>query len=824
MGEAYVNGYVEGRKLVLLSRGEDGRLLERRVPAEWVAYFRAGELPPALRRQLEGARSVSAVKPEGDWLRVNFVDGDARHWICSDRERRDRETGRAILSPLKKHGVPHYEADVSPVTRYFTDTGAAIQRPRRCYLDIETDSRLPFSRKEEMRVLCWAVCDDQRELACGVLGEWSEAAERALLEELWEALRPYDQVASWNGDGFDFPVIFARSDACNVRGVNAAKWLWIDQMVAFRRMNMHAAESGDEKRSMSLQSIAMATLGRGKKKFDASQTYQAWEAGGARRREMVAYCSEDSLLMPDIERETGYLDTFQTICEVCHLFPSTASLNPTRQLDGYLLRQAYVRGHHFPSRAYYEGSENEEQFKGAFVMKPKVLDEAWRRQQGMRDGILRDVHVADFGSMYPNIIITWNMSPETKAAIPVNGPIPEGHARCPKTGTGFRTDVAGFLAEAEVQLLAMRKQWKDKEASFPPGTPEAQAAKRLSNAYKVCANSFFGVTGNKYSRFHDRQIAEGITQNGAWLIEQTAAEAERRGWVVVYGDTDSIFVIGPTDDEFREFTKWCNAELYPRIIKAQGCAVNTTKIGYEKKFSLLVMTAAKRYIGVFAHKNGVAAKKDSKPEIKGLEFNRGDCTVLGARLQREAVRLLMQGVTAPEAYHDLLSQARTHALEDPLPLEEISLSKSLGKEGGLKGYVQKKKMDGTDAAMPAHVMVARVLEKRGRDVSEGTRVEYVVVDAVAEDPAKRYIPAEDYAGECDRHYVWETLVYPPTERLLAAAFPEQAKQWEAWSRSRPPKPRRGREVLPGQAALFALDETPVSSRPALPMPSRPPAA
>jgi DNA polymerase elongation subunit (family B) len=818
----YVNGYVEGKELVLLSR-EGGRRVETRLPAQWVAYFRRGELPPDLGRDLERdlVRLASSVEQEGDWLRVGFPNADLRRAICFERESRNRVTREVAINPLIARGVQHYEADLDPIRRYFTDTGATIARPRRLYLDIETDSRLPFSRKEEMRVLCWAVIDDERQLACGVLREWSDRAERELLGLLWEVADPYDQIVSWNGDGFDFPVVFSRCEKLDVGG-DARRWLYVDQMVAFRRMNAHAAESGEEKQSMSLQNIAMATLGRGKKEFDASQTYQAWEAGGESRRRLVEYCAADVALMPDIEKKTAYLALFSTLCEVCRLFGNTSSLNPTRQMDGFLLRLAREReGVHFPSRAWAQHAEDQapEQFKGAFVMQPKSLDPAWRAKRGMKDGILRNVHVADFASLYPSIILTWNMSAETRAGIPVNGPIPAGHCRCLKTGTGFRTDEQGLLPIAVAELIRMRKHWSDVKASLPPGTTEWNDADKRSMAYKVAANSFYGAMGNEYSRFHDRAIAEGITQNGAWLLEQTIFSAEQRGWNVVYGDTDSCFVTGCTEGEFRAFVEWCNADLYPRLLAGVGCSTNEIKLAYEKEFSTLVFCAAKKYAGNYAHYKGKRATAESKPEIKGLEFKRGDGSLLGRRLQKSAVDLLMRGVTDLEEFHSLLTDARTHALEGELQLDEIKLSKSLSKP--LKEYVIKRKLDGTDGAPPAHVVVARMLEKRGHDVSEGTRVEYVVVDAVAEDPQKRVLPAADYAGEFDRHYVWETLVYPPTERLLMAAFPAAAQQWAAWARSRPPRPRRGGTAAKGQGGLFAAGETRVSPRPALPTPSPP---
>jgi DNA polymerase elongation subunit (family B) len=821
---AFVNGFLDGTELALLTREPSGALLETRVPAEWVAYFQRGSVPqPLLDGMIRAARSY---RTEDEWLRFAFATPDARRTLCFRESQRDWATGNVVQNPLLAAGVKHFEADVDPLRRFFTDTGAKVQRPRRAYIDLETDSRLPFREKLKMRVLCWAMTDDRLRTSCDVLDEWSDEAERYLLERFWEELGAYDQVCAWNGgepfedgDGFDFPVLIARSERVGVRNVDARRWLFTDQMVAFRRMNMHAAESGEEKRSMKLQNVAMATIDEGKQDFDAGKTYEAWAAGGARRRELVAYCVQDTELLPKIEKKTGYLDLFSTICEVCRLFPTTQSLNPTQQMDGFLLRLARERGQHLPSRAYHGGDAPQEQFKGAFVMKPKTLDPTYRAREGMANGIARDVHVADFASLYPSIMVSWNMSPDTKVSAPVNGPIPPGTARCPKTGTSFSTTTVGLLALAIMELLRLRKHYSDLQASLPPGTPEWYDAMRRSMAYKVAANSFYGVLGNMYSRYFDRAIAEGVTQNGVWLIEQTIAAAEERGWKVVYGDTDSIFCTGCTKEQFAEFVAWCNKDLYPRIVAAQGCATNTIKLAYEKAFDRLVFTAGKRYIGSYSHYKGKPATAASKPEVKGLEYKRGDASLMAADLQRTVVDMILSGREDLEPYHRLLSETRQRILEDDIPLEEIVVSKSLQKSLGKwdkgagawketgESYKQKLKNDGSPAALPPHVTVARILAARGQDVREGTRVDYVVVDADHPEPARRVIPAEDFAGEFDRHHVWESTVFPATWRLLEAAFPAAEAHWKAWSRSRPVKQRAGRPALAGQASLFGLDVT-----------------
>jgi hypothetical protein len=150
-------------------------------------------------------------------------------------------------------------------------------------------------------------------------------------------------------------------------------------------------------------------------------------------------------------------------------------------------------------------------------------------------------------------------------------------------------------------------------------------------------------------------------------------------------------------------------------------------------------------------------------------------------------------------YFAILKEARRHVLEDPLPLEEVQKSQSLGKS--LREYQTSKhvKEDGTEASDLIHVGIAKILKERGRDVGKGVRIEFVITDASVS--PMRAIPAEDYTGECDRHYVWESLVYPASQRLLEAAFPDQ--DWKAWESSRPPASSKG---LKGQLQLGELPD------------------
>ena len=820
--EEILNSFVDGQELVKLFRSpKDGRVYAKRRPAEYSMFLRREDVGAALLRDLKGSVVIRGVKDEGAFLRCSFTSFEARQGYCSHPE-----------SPLVQEGIETFEGDVDPVRRHFTDGDVKIAPPRRCYLDIETDSRVSFADKEEMRVLTWAVvAHDTGERWSGCLEAFDDRSERELLVALWAALDPFDQVVGWYLDGFDAPVIFARSKLHKIR-TDARRWLWLDQLEVVKKF--HHGGDGDEKRSMRLEDMGQALTGRGKLKAPGWVTerfgdrsmgelsYELWEAGGEFRKLLVDYNVQDTDLLRAIEQKTGYLNLFDAVCRVCRLFATTASLQNTHQMDGYMLRLGLERGYRFRTKRFHESVK----FKGAFVMQPATLDAGWRAQHGMQDGISRSVHVCDFSSMYPSIIMAWNMSPDTKVAGAINGPIEPGTCRTPLTGVCFKTDVEGILPAAIRELSKLRQEWNDRKATLAPGSDEWVEAGHLSQAYKVVVLAFYGVMGSVFSRFFDKGIAESVTQAGVWLIKQTMHAAEQRGYQVIYGDTDSLFVTGPTRVEFASFVRWCNEELYPGLLVGQGCRPNDAlpvKLAYEKEFERLVMTSAKRYVGSMRHfkwttscscttAKGNPGALDVKtmrcrdcgvvheslppvrgePEIKGLEYRRGDALKMAADLQAHAIDLLVGGMGIAERpvptesledYHAVLSRVRQRILEQPIEIADVKLSKALSKP--LKEYVTKQKLDGQEAAQPPHVQIAKILKQRGQDVREGTRVDYFVADGAAS-PMK-VLPAEDWAGSCDRFYLWEDLVWPPTLRLLEAAFP--GHDWAAWTKVRPPKVR-----------------------------------
>jgi DNA polymerase I len=771
------NAYVRGEEIILIGRHE-GHLVRNTIAAERSLFLRLADIPADVDKALRDHHSVKSVKVKDNWVRVVLKDHNAR---------------KGWVEWLRTKNVPTFEGDVGPVRRYFAESGAQVARPRRAYIDFEADSRRGFDFGK-MRLVSWSVVYEDGTSKVQALLSDTDDSEKVLIEAFYTAIDGADQIVAWNGERFDFPFLEARCERYSLH-VDHRRWLWMDMMLAYKRLATQGAD-GDEKESAGLDAVSQVILGEGKTEIPAfivekfgkhrslgSLSYDLWAAGGAYRQLLIDYNLKDADLMRRIEMKIGVLAMHDAICQACQVLPDSRGLLPTQHVEGFMLRLGAQRGVHFKTRPPIdEKAEAEAQFRGAYVLEPK------------RVGRVENVHVADFSSMYPSIIISWNLSPETKdMSVPVEGVIPAGCCRTPETRIGFRTDVVGLLPLALIEMLKLRKEWSDKKASLTPGTEEWVDAGRRSDGYKIAANSFYGVAGNKYSRFYDRDVAEATSTTGAWLIKQVMKEAEVRGYEPLYADTDSNFIGGVTRTEFQAFCDFLNNEAFPRWTRECGCRENRLKIAYEKAFEAIIFISKKRYAAKYAHYKGKEASADSKPEVRGLEYRRGDTGRLARSLQKEVVYKLLgigcEAILDPVYYSALVQKWQTHILDDTLPIEEICFSKSLSKP--LDGYLAKIRKDGTDSTLPGHVQVGKQLAARGRDIYDGSRITYFVLDG-SKQPIQ-YRPVEDFDGNYDRCYLWEHAVSQPSIRVLEAVF--AGRNWASLGKARPP---RSDHVLPGQ--------------------------
>lgn len=797
-----VNAAWVGNKVKLLERLDDGGVAVHEVRAEYSGFVPVAQLP-LVEKHLRRSPRIRGYRREGSWVRVLFSSWADRRDFC-----KPGAGGRSLAETL---GFDFHEADLNPVRRFLADhPEIEIQKPLRCYLDIEADSRVPFSRKTDARILCWAVVGEEGEEHTGLIEADTDDEERGLLEALVNVLAQYDQVCAWHGgdmredsDGYDFPMILARSERRGLR-VDWRRWLWLDDLAWFRKSNVTASESGDEKASFSLDSVARAVLGEGEGKLEGVDGSMAWDLWCRDPDLLVEYCLRDTTRLRLIEQKKGYLAVFDQLANACGCFADNVGAKPVQHVEAFALRVAAANDVRLRSNWRNEGGSK---FEGAYVQKPTMT------------GLLRNVHVFDFSGMYPSIMQTWNLSPEThrpdlapagsagrpsylahvegSAAVAVR---PPGVCVAPGTGEAFAVEPRGVLVLVVDEIRRLRKFYDDLKASLTPGTPEWKEADCRTTLYKQLVNGVFGVTGCFWSRLYVRALAESITTTGGFLIKRTMSEGESWSIVSIYGDTDSGFALGVDEDRFRAYVEWCNKELYPRIANDCGCARNELKLAYEKEFEVLILVGKKRYAGRYRHYKGKRANASSKPEIKGLEFKRGDTARLCRRFQERVIIDLLATPEHPEFlerdhYVNLVLEERERVLNGELERGDFVLSKRLSKDPA--SYARKKKIDGEDAAEHAHVAVAKRMAELGMEAGEGTRIEYVVTDAsdgIVAVPVCEYQP-----GTEDRHYLWEKLVYPATQRVLEVVFGDH--DWDQYRRTRPPKPKRGRPVPEEQTAF-----------------------
>jgi predicted Zn-ribbon and HTH transcriptional regulator len=370
------------------------------------------------------------------------------------------------------------------------------------------------------------------------------------------------------------------------------------------------------------------------------------------------------------------------------------------------------------------------------------------------------------------------------------------------------------------RLVAKRAEYQAEMKKETPGTPAHTRAKRLQGAFKIVANSFYGITGSPWSRFFDPEIAEGVTQTGRWLLESVIAEAKARELDPFCGDTDSVFIGGGVGS-MKSLVAHMNQTWADRLAPWGITDGHHIDLDFEKTFKRLILISAKRYAGSFLTYKGKAAAPDAKPEVKGLEFKRGDTIRLARDMQTEIVKMLLEpDLPDPADLMDVVERWRSHVLDGDLELADLVVTQSLSKK--VEDYVTRYAADrciqpkcgysfgSTDkhgpkkcpqcgspraaTGVPAHVRVAKLLAERGTPLGEGDRVSYVVVGS---DDGIEAIPSADVDAfdRADRVYYWERRIYPATGRVLEKVYPGSH-----WGESKGQRKDRAKETA-GQTRL-----------------------
>jgi len=149
-------------------------------------------------------------------------------------------------------------------------------------------------------------------------------------------------------------------------------------------------------------------------------------------------------------------------------------------------------------------------------------------------GVHRNVIMLDVHSLYPTIIRSFNIGPETFR------PDGSGDIRSPVGRGTFVSTPKSIFSRALEQVMAVRAEYKKAMKALDPSTQAWKEAFSMDYAYKVLANAFYGVIGSKFGRYYNKDVAENITLTGQNALQFFKQSLEGLGMVVVLGDTDSV--------------------------------------------------------------------------------------------------------------------------------------------------------------------------------------------------------------------------------------------------------------------------------------------
>ncbi|MGI9523482.1 MAG: DNA polymerase II [Hyphomicrobiaceae bacterium] len=242
-------------------------------------------------------------------------------------------------------------------------------------------------------------------------------------------------------------------------------------------------------------------------------------------------------------------------------------------------------------------------------------------------GLYENVLLLDFKSLYPSIIRTFFIDP-LGLAQPGQDPVP-----------GFLN--ASFSRDKHILPGLIEELWSARDAA------KSASNAPLSQAIKIIMNSFYGVLGSSGCRFHSQQLASSITRRGHEIITRSRDQIEKRGYSVIYGDTDSLFVLlGPScnDQRARSIGRSLVSELNAWWFKTLAASYNIDchlELEFEAHYQRFLMPtirgtrtgSKKRYAGLIVDSDG-----DHQLVIKGLEAARSDWTPLARDFQRELFR------------------------------------------------------------------------------------------------------------------------------------------------------------------------------------------
>jgi DNA polymerase-2 len=381
----------------------------------------------------------------------------------------------------------------------------------------------------------------------------------------------------------------------------------------------------------------------------------------------------------------------------------------TNAFDHFYLPLLHRKGFVAPNLRDIKTQEHAE---GGYVIEPEP-------------GIYDNIVVLDFKSLYPSIIRTFKIDPYSLLM---------NDKDTITTLNGYKFSATHHILPDYIdELMKQRKEAVEK------------GDKQLSQAIKILMNSFYGVMGSYGCRFYHPDLPRAITGTGHKLLLGSKDYLERKGYKVVYGDTDSLFI------KLKE-VKSANGVIQGKKIavelnnywsgklKSEHKIQSYLELEFEKFYEKFIITPArgseagakKRYAGLVE----INGKKEI--EFVGMEFVRSDWTKLAKEFQEELYLKVFAGEEVDDFIRNTIKELKQGKYDDKLVYR-----KRLRKE--VEDYTKN---------IPPHVRAAKMLREPG-DV-----VYYVITE-------RGPIPIQMKYNDIDYDHYIDKQLKPIADSVLA---------------------------------------------------------
>lgn len=395
--------------------------------------------------------------------------------------------------------------------------------------------------------------------------------------DMWEETSP-DIVTGWNIQFFDIPYLYNR--ITKLMGDNTSKRLSPFRRIGERTTTIHNKQQTafdlvgiaildyielykkftySQQESFSLNHIAFLELGE--KKLDYSEVESLHQLYRTNFQKFIEYNIHDVELVDRIDAKMQLIDMALALAYDAKV-NYTDVFTQVRMWDTLIHNELIEQNIVVPQNVH---TAKDEQYAGAYVKDPIV---------GMHEWVVS----FDLNSLYPHLIMQYNVSPETivegrHTSISIdnllNGEYQASGEYCmAANGHYFKRDKQGFLPAMMQRMYDDRSLYKKKMIEAQKAyeketdkerkreiTNQISKYKNLQLAKKVQLNSAYGALGNQYFRFFDIRQAEAITLSGQLSIRWI--EMKLNGYLnkllktkevdyVIASDTDSVYVnLGP---------------------------------------------------------------------------------------------------------------------------------------------------------------------------------------------------------------------------------------------------------------------------------------